>query len=174
MAVPVRWALLFFVALSLGARPGAAQALPSYILTSGPRVAGPTVQRAARPAEEGDAGLAALGALVGGAAGAFVGLTVGFELGGGDEICGDDPCGFASGLIGFIAGEILGIGVGAHLGNGLRGNVGAAIGATLAATLVAVALNSMVELPSEALVVVPLAQIAAAVWAELVTSRGTH
>jgi hypothetical protein len=118
-----------------------------------------------------DAVLSTIGGALGGVAG-FYGLgLVGFHLTGGGEICGDDPCGFLGGIFGALLGEAIGIGLGAHLGGGAKGEplapIAASLGVLIAGGMVAQHLN-----PGESMIVViPVAQVATAVWAELSTAR---
>lgn len=114
-------------------------------------------------------GGAVLGAAVGGLAGLILLGHAGYYLGGGGEVCGDDPCGFAGAIFGMLLGEAVGVGLGAHLGNGRRGNALAPVGASLGVLLVAGFFGDQV--PEGSVLFVPILQIAAAVVAETSIGR---
>lgn len=162
--------LLTLLVLPPGSTRLAAQELPVFLAS---------VERQRAPTGADDSVIdpvsettpAVLGALVGGAAGVLVGWYGGFHLTGGSRICGDDPCGFVGGLYGVLLGEFVGIGLGAHLGHGRRGQAGAAIGASFAALLLSGMLTSVIDAGDAWIVLVPAAQITAAVAAELASSR---
>jgi hypothetical protein len=146
--------------------PLSAQYLPHHVreyrvsFGQEPRVA------ADRPLAE-DVILSTVGAGLGGVAGFYLlGLT-GFYLTGGSDICGDDACGFAGGILAAVFGEAVGIGIGAHLGAGGRGSPVAGIGASLGVLIAAGWASQWISLGEDAIVVVPILQVAAAVTAEL-------
>jgi hypothetical protein len=145
-----------------------AQFLPQQILSSPISM---TVQSdSVRPGPNG--GGAMLGALVGGAVGLVVVGHVAYRLGGGGRICGDDPCGFLPGFLGALVGEAVGIGLGAHLGDRRRGEALAPVAASLGVLLIAGALNDINGgLPAETVIIIPLAQIVAAVLTETASAR---
>jgi hypothetical protein len=163
-------AITLLLAALAAARPAAAQLLPDHVPSAASVPAGPAdpVQDAARYRE--DPGGAALGAIVLGAIG-FVGLGyAGVALADCDQSY-DDMCGLGSFIGAGLMGEALGIGLGAHIGNRRRGNVVAPLGASVGLLLVALAAGDEVNLPEGAVLLVPLAQIVAAVWAETATAR---
>jgi len=117
--------------------------------------------------------------VVGSTVGAFVGGFVGFYgLGhvafvvAGGGTCGDDACGFIGGLLGAVLGEAVGIGLGAHLGNGRRGDPLSPVAASLGVLVLAGMVGQYVDLGGDAIYAIPIAQVAAAVWAELASARG--
>jgi hypothetical protein len=115
-----------------------------------------------------------LGAALGGVAGFYALGYAGYLLGGGGDICGDDACGFAGGLLGAVLGEAIGIGLGAHVVNGGRGDALSAIGASLGVLLLSGMVAQYVHPGEDAVYLVPVLQVAAAVWAEVKTARSRH
>lgn len=111
-----------------------------------------------------------VGGAIGGAIGLFGGGLVGFELAGGSDTCGDDPCGFAGMIVGAAIGEIIMLPLGVHVGNGKRGSYGAAFAASTAVGVGGLLLLANVDL-GEAAVVVPVGQIVAAMFAEKAAAR---
>jgi hypothetical protein len=102
-----------------------------------------------------------------GVAGSFVGGAVGYTLGGGGEICGDDPCGLVGGAFGAVIGEIVGVGLGVHLGNARAGRLDITIAASLGALLVGSRLAGATGWePGVLIPLVGTAQLAATVFAE--------
>jgi len=92
-----------------------------------------------------------IGGVGGGLMGMFVLGWAGYHVGGGGEICGDDPCGFAEGIYGALFGEILGVAAGVHVANRRLGSFGADLCASLLTLVVASAVfsgtNSDVAVP---------------------------
>jgi hypothetical protein len=111
--------------------------------------------------------MAVVGA-VAGAAGLFGGAALGSALGGGNRICGDDPCGLVGGAYGAMAGEALLLPLGVHLVNHRRGSYGTSLLASLGAGAAAAALLNDVQ---AGVVVVPLVQLTTAILVERATSR---
>lgn len=164
------WLLLTLIIVPLGSAPLTAQELPAFVASLPGRRAQPAARDSvSHPADETTP--AVFGALAGGVLGAFFGSYSGYYLTGGGRICGDDPCGLVGGLYGFLLGEFVGIGLGAHLGHGRRGQASAAIGGSFAALLLAGMLGSVIEAGDAWIVLVPAAQITAAVAAEVASSR---
>jgi hypothetical protein len=163
MALPAFLAVLAAVPTAQG------QVLPRYLQPAGMRV----VQRASlgsAPLAE-DITRSAVGAALGGVVGFYALGLAGFQLSGGGDICGDDACGFVGGVLGAVVGEAIGIGLGAHLGNGGRGDALSAIGASFGVLLLSGMLAQYVELGEGAVYVVPILQVAGAVWGEVTSAR---
>lgn len=85
--------------------------------------------RVDRPPDDLGMGLAGL---VFGAGGLVAGAYIGSALGGGNRVCGDDPCGFEEAVWGAAAGMSFAIPLGVHLGNHHRGNFGLEVATSLA------------------------------------------
>jgi hypothetical protein len=160
-------ALLSLVTTLVVSSPARAQFLPEQVA--------PVVRSQDSPPTDRDfwkdGGGAGIGAVVGGAVGLFAVGYAAFYLGGGDRIVGDDPAGLWYGLMGAMVGEAVGIGLGAHLGNGRRGSALASVGASLGVLLLAGVVAEYTDLPGPFVLFVPMAQIAAAVIAEVEVSE---
>jgi hypothetical protein len=87
-------------------------------------------------------------------------------------VCGDDPCGLVGHILGAVLGEAIGIGLGAYLGAGSRADPWGPIGASLGVLLLGGMATEALDLGEYMIVVVPVAQIAAAVWTAV--SPGRH
>jgi hypothetical protein len=163
MALPAILAVLAAVPTAQG------QVLPRHLQPAGIRA----VQRAGLGSTSlaEDITRSAVGAALGGVAGFCALGLVGFHLSGGGDICGDDPCGFLGGLLGAVLGEAIGIGLGAHVVNGGKGDALSAVGASLGVLLLSGMLAQYVEPGEGAVYVVPILQVAGAVWAEVATGR---
>ena len=74
-----------------------------------------------------------LGGLIGGTAGFFAGALIGGAAGGGNRLCGDDPCGLEGALWGAGAGVSLGVPFGVHVANHGRGRLAEVLLASVAA-----------------------------------------
>jgi len=166
-AFPTLLALLTFLAAS---PPAGAQFLPPSIPSRELRTApAPDIDR-----DQNTAG-AVLGAAIGAAAGGAVALMVAWDLweatNSRSTPCERKVCGFLGGaLLGWV-GEAVGLGVGAHLGNGRRGNVIAPLAASMVVLLAAGIAGDNGRLPERSQWVVPVAQIVAAVAAEITVGR---
>jgi hypothetical protein len=112
----------------------------------------------------------AIGGALGGVVGFYALGLAGFYLSGGGDTCGDDACGLLGGVLGAVLGESIGIGLGAHFGNGARGDALSAIGASFGVLLLSGMISQYVEPGESAVYVVPILQVAGAVWAELATA----
>lgn len=162
----------FLLPMALGAAaPLRAQQLPRHLPTYSPTVevrepAAPP-QDTGRPAVAEQVVLGAVGAAMLGVAGFYGGALAGFTSTGGHKICGDDPCGFLGAFLGALLGEAVGIGLGAHLGTGGKGTAWAPVGASLGVLIAAGMVGRGLDLPGEAIVLVPVVQVAAAVWAAM-------
>jgi hypothetical protein len=117
-----------------------------------------------------DAGLAGLGAILGGALGFIAGGVIGGYLAEGST-CESDRCGLEEVFTGALVGEVVGIGLGAHVGNGRRGSALAPVAASLGVLLVAGVVENQGGLPDGTLIFVPMMQIAAAVITETAVGR---
>ena len=73
---------------------------------------------------------------------------------------------------GALLAEALGIGLGAHIGNRGRGRAMAPLIASLGVLLAARAASQRIDLPQDGVFIVPMVQVAAAVFAEITTARG--
>ncbi len=114
-------------------------------------------------------GMVAAG-LGGGTVGFFAGGLIGYELGGGSLICGDDSCGLEEAAYGAIAGESVLLPLGVHLANRRRGNYGLSLLASAAlGGLGILAVNATND--GTPLIVVPVAQLVTSVLIERATSR---
>jgi hypothetical protein len=112
-----------------------------------------------------------VGAVLGGVVGFYaLGLT-GYYLSGGGDVCGDDDCGLLGGLLGAVLGESVGIGLGAHVANGGRGDALSAIAASFGVLLLSGMVAQYVKPGEDAVYLVPILQVAGAVWAEVATAR---
>jgi hypothetical protein len=114
-------------------------------------------------------GLAALGAILGGALGFIAGGMSGAALVG--DNCGGDWCGLEAAFTGALVGEVLGIGLGAHLGNGWRGSALPALAASGGVLGAALILGGLGGLTEGSAPFVPILQIAGAVIAETQVAR---
>ena len=112
----------------------------------------------------------ALGGVVGGAIGLFGGGLVGYELGGGGRVCGDDSCGFLGMFLGAAVGEVIMLPLGVHVGNGKRGSYGAAFAASTAVAVGGLLILGQADV-GEAAVILPIGQIVAAMLAEKAAAR---
>lgn len=142
--------------------------LPRWAPAAGPSE-GSTPRAPARERGAPVVGLV-VGGLLGGAAGFGAGALVGYALGGGDLLCGDDPCGLEEAAYGAIVGQSVALPLGVHVANGGRGNYGlsllasAAIGA--AGVLVINATND-----GTPFLVVPVAQLVSSILIERATGH---
>jgi hypothetical protein len=145
-----------------GARPLPAQRLTlSYL--NGAHAATDTVTHTPPPVAD-PAGMALAGVATGAVA-MVAGGHIGYALGGGSRVCGDDPCGFEEAIYGAAVGISLGIPLGVHLANRSRGSFGTEVATSLAIgalgmTLALGANNGVV------LLAVPVAQLAASIAIE--------
>jgi hypothetical protein len=172
VGIPTTLALLGSLAaviLVTGAGSLRAQVLPRHLQPAGV----PAVQRATLDSTSlaEDITRSAVGAALGGVVGFYTLGLAGFYLAGGGDICGDDACGFAGGLLGAVLGEAIGIGLGAHVVNRGRGDALSAIGASLGVLLLSGMVAQYVDLGEDAVYLVPILQVAGAVWAEVATAR---
>jgi hypothetical protein len=104
-------------------------------------------------------------AAAGGLAGTHLLRHVGAGLGG--AVCPEEECGALGWVVGAVVGEVVGIGIGAHVGDGGRGKLLNPIGASLGVLILSGVVHQYADLGEAWLVVLPVTQIAAAVWAEL-------
>lgn len=117
-----------------------------------------------------NSGAMVVAGLTGGAIGFFVGGYVGAALGGGNRICGDDPCGLEAALWGATAGVSSFIPLGVHLANHGRGNYGTELAASLIVGAVGLGL-AYSSTDGRALLLVPLGQLVTSIVIERATSR---
>lgn len=159
------------VAVLLAAGTGSlrAQVLPRYLEPAG----APAVQRGTFDSTPlaADITRSAVGAVLGGVVGFYALGLAGYHLGGGGDICGDDACGFVGGLLGAVLGEAIGIGLGAHVADGGRGGALSAIGASFGVLLLSGMVAQYLHPGEDAVYLVPILQVAGAVWAEVATAR---
>ena len=97
---------------------------------NGARRATDTLTRTSPPVAD-PAGMALAGVATGAVAMAASGY-IGSALGGGNRICGDDPCGFLEAIYGAAVGISVGIPLGVHLANRGRGSFGTELATSLA------------------------------------------
>jgi len=107
-----------------------------------------------------------------GAVAMVAGGHIGYALGGGSRVCGDDPCGFEEAIYGAAVGISIGIPLGVHLANRSRGSFGTELATSLAIgalgmTLALGANNGVV------LLAVPVAQLVASIAIERHTRMGS-
>lgn len=134
---------------------------PSYL--KGAHAATDTVTHTPPPVAD-PAGMALAGVATGAVA-MVAGGHIGYALGGGSRVCGDDPCGFEEAMYGAAVGISLGIPLGVHLANRSRGSFGTELATSLAIgalgmTLALGANNGVV------LLAVPIAQLVASIAIE--------
>jgi hypothetical protein len=124
---------------------------------------------ASRPHGATTVGMIAAG-VGGGTVGFFAGGFIGYELGGGSLVCGDDACGLEEAAYGAIAGESVLLPLGVHVANRRQGNYGLSLLASAAiGGLGILAVNASHDgIP---LIVVPVAQLVSSVLIERATSR---
>jgi hypothetical protein len=106
-----------------------------------------------------------LGGLLGGAVGVVAGGLAGAALGGGDRLCGDDPCGFEEAVWGAAVGMSVMLPLGVHLANHRRGSYGTELVASLVVGAVGLGLSSQSN-NGAPLVLVPVGQLVASILIE--------
>lgn len=155
------------IAILVTARPAAGQRRPELVASAWPA----PVVHADSGRGPGNVAGAALGATLGMVAGGVVGLAAAWDLCPPDSggLC--DPSGYLGGVLAGWMGAAVGIGVGAHLGNGRRGNVIAPLAASLAVLVAGGIVGDNGRLSERSQFVIPVAQIVAAVAAEITTGR---
>jgi hypothetical protein len=121
--------------------------------------------RPAPPPARSRVGALIVGGLIGGAAGFFTGAYTGGTLGGGNRVCGDDPCGLEGALWGAAAGVTVGLPLGVHVANHRRGSLGEELIASMAAAGVGLAAASATN-SGVPLLVVPVAQLSLSIAIE--------
>jgi hypothetical protein len=116
-----------------------------------------------------------VGAGLGGAvSGFFGGMLVGWSLGGGGEICGDDPCGLYTGILGSLVGEAIGLPLGVHLANRRRGSFPLDLLTSLASVAAGVTVMAGIDPDyggTVALAATPIVQLVATIAVERATGR---
>ncbi len=164
-----RWTVLALIGLLAATAPLAAQ----QRATAWERWNAPILfpDRIAAPTSRHGSTVAMVAAgLGGGTVGFFAGGFVGYELGGGNLICGDDACGLEEAAYGAIAGESILLPLGVHLANHRRGNYGLSLLASAALGGFGIlAVNASND--GSPLIVVPIAQLVTSVLIERATSR---
>lgn len=115
--------------------------------------------------------------LVGGTAGAGLALAatqLAYQLTGGGEICGDDPCGMVAGLTALILLEPILIPAGVHVANHAQGSFAGALFASLVTGAVALYVGSRLDAGEGSLMVIPVIQILTSIMVERAsaTERG--
>ena len=146
---------------------GVARPLPAQRLTlsylNGAHAATATVTHT--PPRVADPAGMVLAGVATGAVAMVAGGHIGYALGGGSRVCGDDPCGFEEAIYGAAVGISIGIPLGVHLANRSRGSFGTELATSLAIgalgmTLALGANNGVV------LLAVPVAQLVASIAIE--------
>jgi hypothetical protein len=155
-----RPSILLAAVVLAGVRLAAAQRLTPGFLGAAPRTALRDVQ-AAPP----DNAAMTMGGLLGGAVGVVAGGLAGAALGGGDRLCGDDPCGFEEAVWGAAVGMSVMLPLGVHLANHRRGSYGTELVASLVVGAVGLGLSSQSN-NGAPLVLVPVGQLVASILIE--------
>jgi hypothetical protein len=163
--------IVFAAAILMGPRPATAQRLaPGYLGAPVPMELRAAPQSRDTADAHFDDGSMAFGGLTAGFVGVFVGGYTGSALGGGNRVCGDDPCGLEGAIWGAALGMSAAIPLGVHLVNHRRGNYATELGASLAIGVVGLGLvyggNSGVPL-----LFIPLGQLATSIAIERASSK---
>lgn len=160
-----------FLVLALAAPVTAAaqQRTPEFVAWRAPAPGPATPAAGVEPADGGHSTpRLVVGGLLGGGVGLGLGALVVGALGGGDTLCGDDPCGFAEAIFGAIGGVVTLLPLGVHLANGRRGNYGLSLLASAGIAAAGLALAGGGD-HGEVLVAVPVLQLVSSILIE----RGT-
>ena len=110
-------------------------------------------------------GAMVVGGLAAGVVGFYVGGYTGAALGGGNRVCGDDPCGLVGAVWGAAAGVSTFIPLGVHLANHRRGSYGAELAASLLVGAVGVGLAFQAN-DAVPLLFVPVGQLVTSILIE--------
>jgi len=158
--------------LSLTALPLAAQArTPEWRSWHAPSPAAATgLRTSTRSAPSTGTAPLILAGLGGGTVGLFAGGLAGWQLAGGNSICGDDACGLEGGAYGAIIGESALLPLGVHLANHNRGNYWLSL---LASAGIGAAGILAVDAANDGwpLIGVPVAQVISSILIERATAR---
>jgi hypothetical protein len=150
--------ILVFLSVVMGAAPLRAQGPQLGITQPGPGVS------------EVGTGRLLLGGVVGGAAGVGAAVLI-YQVAGGGDTCGDDPCGLYYGLLAGIVFEPIAVPLGVHLANNQRGNYVVSLLASVALGGAVWLGGSQLGLGDELIVLVPVAQLAGAILGEQRSER---
>jgi hypothetical protein len=148
------------------ARATAQRLAPAYLRDTVPSWTPPgAAYRDTAATRHPDAGGMVVAGVTAGAVGLFAGAYAGGALGGGNRICGDDPCGLEGALWGAVLGESVVLPLGVHLAGGRRGNYGTELvtSVVIATGGVLLAYASGSGIP---LLAVPIAQLASGIAIE--------
>lgn len=127
------------------------------------------VQPGSGPTKAGT-GQLVIGGVLGGAAGVGAAVLV-YQVAGGGETCGDDPCGLYYGLLAGIVFEPVAVPLGVHLANHQRGNYVVSLLASVGLGGAVWLGGSQLGLGDELIVLVPVAQLAGAILGEKRSER---
>jgi hypothetical protein len=119
---PMRRTIALLALLSVTAVPLTAQARAPQWQSWRPPVTATDPRSSAQSASSTGTAMLVLAGIGGGTVGVVAGGLVGWELAGGNTICGDDACGLAAGAYGAIIGESTLLPLAVHLANHSRGN----------------------------------------------------
>ncbi|MEO8138993.1 MAG: hypothetical protein ABI742_05065 [Gemmatimonadota bacterium] len=111
-----------------------------------------------------------LAGLGGGTVGAFAGGVLGWQLGGGNDICGDDSCGLAGAAYGALIGETTLLPLAIHLANHRHGNYWLSLLASAGISVAGILAVDAANAPGP-LIGVPVAQIISSILIERATAH---